>query len=245
MNIEKNLLIAVLKLTKDGPFSQELINKLQICPSQYAEKLLKKLQTDGLINLNKGVIEANSLQRLKLAVKAISLGADPEHVSSFLSWQEFEDIVAIASARNNYSVVKNLRFKSAGRKWEIDIVACRKPIALCLDCKHWSRGLSPSTLKRIVEEQVERTLALSEFLPSLSVKMECMSWDTVKFVPAVLSLIPSRFKFYDDVPVVPVLQLQDFLSQLPAQIDSLKHFTKHSSRLTRQLFPKLGREPPS
>lgn len=245
MNVETNLLITILKLTKDGPFSQETIKKLQICPSQYAEKLLKKLQTDGLINLNRGIIEANSMQRLKLAVKTISLGTDLEHVSSFLSWQEFEDIVATALSHNAYSVVKNLRFKNVGRKWEIDIVACRKPIALCLDCKHWSRRMHPYILKRIVEEQVERTKALSEFLPSLSVKIECASWDIVKFVPAVLTLVPSRFKFYDAVPVVPILQFQDFLSQLPVQIDALKHFTKQFSQLTRQVFPKLDREPPS
>ncbi|MGB9713565.1 MAG: nuclease-related domain-containing protein [Candidatus Bathyarchaeales archaeon] len=185
------------------------------------------------------------MQRLKLAVKTVSLGTDLEHVSSFLSWQEFEDMVATASLHNNYSVVRNLRFKNAGRKWEIDIVACRKPIALCLDCKHWSRELSPSTLKRVVEEQVERTRALSEFLPNPSVKIECTLWDAAKFVPAVLSLIPSRFKFYDDVPVVPILQFQDFLSQLPAQINSLKHFTKQFSRLTPRVFLELDREPPS
>jgi hypothetical protein len=227
MNVETNMLIAILKLTKTGPFSQETVNKLQICPSRYAAKLLKKMQNDDLINLDKGVIEADSIQRLKLAVKAISLGADPEHVSSFLMWQEFEDIVAMASAQNNYHVIKNLRFKSARRKWEIDVVACRKPIALCLDCKHWSRGISPSALKRIVEEQVERTLALSEALPSIACKLDCASWDTVKLIPAVLSLIQSKFKFYDNVPIVPVLQLQDFLSQLPTHIEELRHFNRH------------------
>jgi Holliday junction resolvase-like predicted endonuclease len=229
MDVEKNLLITILKLSKDGPFSQKLINKLQICPFQYAEKLLKKLQNEGLINLKKGVVEADSIQRLKIAVKAISLGADPENVSSFLLWQEFENIAAVALTCNNYSVAKNVRFKHAGRKWEIDIVACRKPIALCLDCKHWSRGMHPSALKRIVEEQVERTLALSEASLSPLNKIECALWDTVKFVPAVLSLVQGKFKFYDNVPIVPILQLQDFLVQLPAYLDELKHFTRQST----------------
>jgi len=226
MTIERNLIISILKLTRDGPVSNKLVNKDAKIPQQIAEKLLRKLQNDGLINVQKNVVEANSLQRLKLAVHAIHLGADIENVSSFLQWQEFENMAAVAFERNGYSVTKNLRFKHAGRRLEIDIVGCRKPIAICVDCKHWHRGLHPSALKRIVEEQVERTFALAESLPSLFGKTECASWDNVKLVPAVLSLVTGRFKFYDNVPIVAVLQLQDFLSQLPAYADSLKHFTK-------------------
>ena len=226
MSIERNLIISILKLTRDGPISNKLVNKDAKIPQQIAEKLLRKLQNDRLIYVQKNVIEANSLQRLKLAVHAILLGADIENVSSFLQWQEFENMAAVAFERNSYSVKKNLRFKHNRRRWEIDIVGCKKPIAICVDCKHWHRGLHPSALKKIVEEQVERTFALAESLPSLAGKIECVSWNNVKLVPAVLTLVTGRFKFCDNVPIVAVLQLQDFLSQLPAYADSLKHFTK-------------------
>ena len=226
MSIERNLIISILKLTKDGPVSNKLVNKDAKIPQQIAEKLLRKLQKDGLIYVQKNVLEVNSLQRLKLAVHAIHLGADIENVSSFLQWQEFENMAAVAFERNNYSVEENFRFKRDNRRWEIDIVGCRKPIAICVDCKHWHRGLHPSALKRIVEEQVERTFALAESMQSLTGKIECASWDTVKLIPAVLSLVTGQFKFYDNVPIVAVLQLQDFLGQLPAYADSLKHFTR-------------------
>jgi Holliday junction resolvase-like predicted endonuclease len=226
MDIEANLVISILKLTRDGPISNELVNKDAKIPKQIAGKLLGKLQNDGLIYVQKNVIEANSPQRLKLAIRAIHLGADIENVSGFLRWQEFENMVAGALERNSYSVKKNLRLKHAGRKFEIDIVGSRKPIAISVDCKHWHHGMHPSALKKIVEEQVERTLALAESLPSLAGKVECASWDNVKLVPAVLTLVTGRFKFYDSVPIVAVLQFQDFLSQLPAYADSLKHFTR-------------------
>jgi len=226
MSIEKNLIISILKLTRDGPISNKLVNKDAKIPQQIAEKLLRKLQNEGLIYVQKQVIEADNLQRLKLAVHAIRLGADMENVTGFLRWQEFENMAAVAFERNNYSVTKNFRFKHAGRRWEMDVIGCRKPIAVCVDCKHWHRGLYPSALKRIVEEQVERTFALAESLSSLVGKIECASWDNVKLIPAVLSLVTGRFKFYDNVPVVAVLQLQDFLGQLPAYADLLKHFTK-------------------
>jgi Holliday junction resolvase-like predicted endonuclease len=226
MNIERDLIITILKLTKSGPVSHELINKSAKMPSDNVEKLLRKLQNDGLIYLKKDVVEADSLQRLKLTVEAVNLGADLENVSSFLQWQEFENMAAVALAQNGYVIAKNLRFKHAGRRWEMDIVGCKKPIAICIDCKHWHYGMYPSKLKNAVEEQVKRTIALAESLAGLSGKIECASWDNVKLVPAVLSLVMGRFKFYDNVPIVSVLQLQDFLSQLPAYADTLKHFSK-------------------
>ena len=95
MSIERNLIISILKLTRDGPVSNKLVNKDAKIPHQIAEKLLRKLQNDGLIYVQKNVVEANSLQRLKLAVHAINLGADIENVSSFLQWQEFENMAAV------------------------------------------------------------------------------------------------------------------------------------------------------
>jgi len=168
----------------------------------------------------------NSLKRLKLAVHAIELGGDVERVSGVLDWKEFENIAAIAFERNGYSVARNLRFKHAGRRWEMDIIACKKPIVACVDCKHWHHGMYPSAIRRVVEEQVERTCALAEFLPKLTEKIDCASWNRVKLIPAILSLLTVRSKFYNKVPIVPVLQLQDFISQLPAYADSLKHFSK-------------------
>ncbi|MEM2106085.1 MAG: restriction endonuclease [Candidatus Bathyarchaeia archaeon] len=226
MNVERNLIIAILKLTRNGPVSHELINKEANIPLQICRKLLLKLQNDGFVYVNEAFVEADGTQRLKLAVKALSLGADIETVSAFLRWQEFEEIAATVLERNGYSVAKNIHFNHAGRKWEIDVVGCRKPLALCMDCKHWHRAISPSALKAIVEEQTQRTWAFAETLPKLTNKVECAMWDSVRVVPAVLSLIAGKFKFYDSVPIVPVLQLQDFLSQLPAYVDSLRHFTK-------------------
>jgi Holliday junction resolvase-like predicted endonuclease len=226
MNIEKKLIISILKLTRDGPILNELVNKNARVSDDFAQNLLRKLQKGGLIYLQKNIIEADTMQRLKLAVYAIQLGADFERVCSFLQWKEFENVAVVAFEQNSYSVEKNLRFKHAGRRWEIDVVGFKKPIVLCVDCKHWHRGMYPSALRKIVEEQVERTVALVESLSAYAGKIECASWDVVKLVPAVLSLVAGRFKFYDNVPIVPVLQLQDFLRQLPAYVDSLKHFSK-------------------
>jgi Holliday junction resolvase-like predicted endonuclease len=229
--IERDLITSILKLTVKGSVSRECINKDAKIASGIALKLLKQLQNDGMVYLRGDMIEADGSCRLKLAVKAVALGADVERISDFLRWQEFEDLAAIALERNGYIVAKNVRFKHAGRKREIDIVGCKKPLVICIDCKHWRRGMSPSALTKIAEAQVERTWALAESLPNVRLEIECAKWDKTKLVPAVLVLVTGCFKFYDKVPIVPVLQLQDFLSQLPAYVESLKYFPKEFDHL--------------
>lgn len=231
MNIERNFIITILKLTKEGTVLHELIKKEARISRETSMKLLEKFQNDGLIILKKDIVEVDSICRLKLAINAVNLGADIEHVVSFLQWREFENIAARILEENNYTVKKNFRFKYSERKWEIDIIGFKKPLAICIDCKHWHRGMHRSTLKRIVNAQVERVIALAKFLPNPSKKIECNSWNLVKLIPAVLSLIQGQFKFYDNVPVVSILQLQDFIHKLPVYADSLKLVNKTVNRL--------------
>jgi Holliday junction resolvase-like predicted endonuclease len=231
MAVERDLLISLLKLTKDGPVLVEHVKSDVKTTLGIARKLLEKLQSEDMIYLNQDTVEADSYSRLKIAIKAISIGADVEYVSNMLRWQEFEEIAAIALERNGYTAAKNVHFKHIGRKWEIDVVGCRKPLVICIDCKHWRHGTSPSALKRIAEAQVERTHALAESLPNITLELEFTKWEKAKLVPAILTLMPVSFKFYDKVPIVHVLQLQDFLSQLPAYTESLKYFLREFSHL--------------
>jgi Holliday junction resolvase-like predicted endonuclease len=188
--------------------------------------LLEKLQNEDLIYLKNDSIEVDSNCRLKLAVKAASLGSVVEHISDLLCWQEFEKIAALALKSNGYTVKNNVRFKHGTKRWEIDVVGCKKPLVVCIDCKHWQHAISDSALKRIVDLQSQRTRALADSLPNISLKFDFAKWENAKFIPTVLSLIPSSHKFFDGVPVVPVLQLQDFICQLPAYTDALKFFPK-------------------
>jgi len=216
LNVEINLIISILKLTKNSSVSNEILKKDARVPSQIVEKLLEKLQNDDFVYLRKSFVDADNIQRLRLAVYAIELGADFEHICSFLGWKEFEGMAAVILERNGYSVEKNLWFRYSGKRWEIDVAGYKKPIILCVDCKHWHHGMHPSALKKVAEAQRKRTMALAESLPALVGKFEFASWEKAKIVPAVLSLVPERFKFYGEVPIIPVLQFNDFINQLPA-----------------------------
>jgi len=232
VSIDLYLIISLLKLTKEGAVLIENVKNDAKIPKAVAMKLLEKLQSDSLINLKSDSVEADSSGRIKLAVKAVSLGADIEHISNLLCWQEFEEVAAIALAINGYIVKKNVRFKHGAHRWEIDVIGCKKPLVVCVDCKHWQHTIAASALKKIVSEQAERTHAFADSLPNVRLNLECIKWNSVKFIPAVLSLLPCALKSFNNVPVVPVLQLQDFINQLPAYIGDVKFFAKTFNRLS-------------
>jgi Holliday junction resolvase-like predicted endonuclease len=226
MSVERNLIISVLKLTQEKVVLIKNVKDDSKLPMETACRLLEKLQSEDLLNLNTDTIEVSVDDRLKLAVKAVSLGADVQHVSDLLLWQEFEEIAAMALRNNGFTVSKNVRFKHGGRKWEIDAVGCKRPLVVCIDCKHWVRAISPSVLGKVAQAQADRAKALADVLPNAKLQLECTKWEKAQFVPAILSLVQSSFKFYDDIPIVPVLQLQDFVCQLPAYMYQLKAFGK-------------------
>jgi len=231
MFVERNLIISILKLTKSGPIDYEIVRKDARIPKSSLTNLLKKMQNEGLLYLCQDKILAVGNSRLKLAYRALALGADIQRVSNLLCWQEFEKITVIALEKHGYSVKRNLRFKQRERRWELDVVGFSRPIVLCIDCKDWHCRISVAALKKIVQAQLERTQALADSVPQISVNLDCNAWKQTKFFPVVLSLQSNEFKFYKKVPVVSVFQLQDFLFELPAYIDFLKHFTRNSQYL--------------
>jgi hypothetical protein len=226
LSIERTLIFALLKLTKKTSASTISIKNDAKLPLETILTLLEKLQSENLLTLNKDLVEVSTNDRIKLAIKAVSLGADVQHVSDFLCWQEFEEITTIALRNNGFTVYKNIRFKDQNRKWEIDAIGCKQPIVICIDCKHWMNSISPSALNKIATAQTDRTKALTETLPNPKLPIECTQWKNAHFIPTILSLTQNVFKFYNDIPIVPILQLQNFLNELPAYRYQLKSFHK-------------------
>jgi len=224
MTVERNLLRSILKLTKRGPIEKTLISRDAQIPVQIADDMLKDFSKAGFVQLRGKVIEASLNQRVKIAIHAIRLGADFESVCNFLEWNEFEKIAATTFEFNHFNIIKGLRFKSAGRRWEVDVLGCREPIIVSADCKHWHHGWTRSAITKTIDAQIKRTQALANASPTLREKMGLADWKEATLIPMVLSLFPAPLKFYRNTPVVPILQLQDFLNELPAHIDSMTHF---------------------
>ena len=227
MSFERNMLISVLKLTKNGLALIKDVNTEARLPQTVCINLLQKLQNENILKLKNDTIEIENQGRIKLAIKAATTGADIQHISTLMDWQEFEQIAAVALKYNGYNVHNNIRFKHENKRYEIDVIGCRKPLVICIDCKHWAHTITPSTLRKIAEQQTQRTKNLSDTLPNTKLNLECTQWDTAKFAPAVISLMPSTNKFHNQVPIVPILSIQDFINQLPFQIENIQTYQKN------------------
>lgn len=224
MAVERDLLISLLKLTKSGTVGEEVVAIDANVPVHVANGFLQGFRENGLVEGEDGIIELSSNQRAKLAIHAINLGTDIERVCKVLEWKEFENFAATAFETNNYAVKRRFRFKAAGRRWEIDVLASCEPIIVCVDCKRWRRGWGNSAIKRVAEAQAQRTKILAEALPSLQKRIGLVDWKKATLLPVILSLFPGPVKFFEKVPVVPILQLQNFLDEMSGHITELKHF---------------------
>jgi len=218
---KREILLSLLKLTRDGPAEERLVVKDSKVPSSLLEKVLRESEELGLIRRKLGFVDASRLQRVNIALQILRLGGDLERLSKHLSWEEFENFSVVAFETSGYTVQKHFRFKWAGRRWEIDILGRKNPYVVCVDCKHIRRKWSGSTVAKAAEMQKQRVLMLSEALPSLREVLKLASWKKAYLIPVILSLVPAPFKFHKGVPVVPILQLQDFINELPAHMDLL------------------------
>ena len=224
MTTQTDVTISLLKHTNCGPVAEEAIAMDANVPVQVANNILKELREMGFIEFENKLIELSSNQRVKLAIHAINHGTDIERVCKVLEWKEFENFAATAFEKNNFAVKRRFRFKASGRRWEIDVVAYSEPIIVCVDCKRWRRGWGNSAIRKIAAAQAQRTEVLAKNLQDIQGKIGLENWKKAFLFPVILSLFPGPVKFYSKVPVVPILQLQNFLDEFQGHIGELMHF---------------------
>lgn len=227
MIFEREILIHILQATREtSNVKIEDAARESRIPRDLANEVIKKFYAESLLMLNGDIAIVNGEQRLKMAVRAVELGADIERVSRFLNWDEFEKFLTLSFEANDFLVKKNFHFTWMKKRWEIDILGLKKPIIISADCKHWHKGWSGSASIKSAKSQIERTKALAEASASGSIrsKIGIERWEYAYFIPVILSLIPSQHKFYERTPIVPVLQIKDFLQNSIVYLDEINRF---------------------
>ena len=224
MTAKTDVIISILKYTSNVSVPEEAIAMDANVPVQVANNVLECFREIGLIEYKNEQVELTSNQRIRLAIHAINHGTDIERICKVLEWKEFENFSATAFEENNFAVKRNFRFKALGRRWEIDVIAYSEPIIVCVDCKRWRRGWANSVITRVADAQAQRTKALAKNLQSIQRKIGLNNWKQAIIFPAILSLFPGPVKFYNNVPVVPILQLQNFLDEFQGHRTELTHF---------------------
>lgn len=246
MPAQRDILVALLETTKEGPTEYETLRETVRVTDEAFTAFLDHLIQQGLVGAGEGALEASLEQRLEIAVRAVRAGADLERVSQALGWLEFEEMSAYTFEANGYRVKRRFRFNAEGRRWEIDVLATRKPLVVCAECKHWSSGLGNMTARKIVEIHLEKVRVLSENATILVEKGLLRGWDRAVFVPMALSLQSARNKIYRRIPVVSVFELPSFLDEFQGQMEWLKSFPvdlpEPKPRVKQTVLKKKGRK---
>ena len=225
---EREMLIQILRATgENSSVKIDDVDREPRIPKDLANEILRKLHGEGFLTLSGGIVSVNGGQRLKMAARAVELGADIERVSRFLNWEEFERFSTLSFEANEFQVKKNFRFTWMKKRWEIDILGLKKPVIISTDCKHWHKGWSGAASVKSAKKQIERTKALAEASTSGNIrsKIGIEKWEHAYFVPVILSLAPSQHKFYEKTPIVPILQLRDFLQNVMVYLDEIRRFS--------------------
>ena len=243
--LEREILVALLNLTREGSSDRSKLQEAARVTEEAIGLLLDDLMGEELVGESEGLLEASPGQRLGIAVRAVRAGADLERVSRALGWLEFEEMVAYALEENGYAVSRRFRFQAEGRRWEIDVLGAKKPLVLCAECKHWSRGLGNATARKIVETHLEKVGVLSENPVKVVKRLGLRDGDRAVFVPVAMSLTPARERIYRRIPVVSVFELPSFLGEFEGQLDWLASFPVElpppKPRLTQTVLKKANR----
>jgi Holliday junction resolvase-like predicted endonuclease len=174
--------------------------------------------------------------RLKLAVATVTFGATVEESARILSWKEFEAFCAKVLEENGYSCTQEFRFKSIQRKrFECDILASRKPLIVMADCKHYAGRVKG--LRAVVKKQMERVSALSKSIPTMIRSIpEIIDWPEALVVPVIITMFQQNPSIIDDVPVVPGFKLNQFIQELPSNIERISCTLVHPA--TQEKLPR-------
>jgi len=140
------------------------------------------------------------------ALVALRLGLTPGTVARHLDWRDFERFCALFFRSRGYEVTENLTLRKP--RVQIDLVAVGPSYVVCVDCKRWKKGHSPSVLRKFAADQKRRSTLLRKVLG-----------DKKPILSAILSLSAPSGDFVDGVAIIPIGALTGFFESVEGYLD--------------------------
>jgi hypothetical protein len=132
---------------------------------------------------------------------------DLETVSEEVVWQNFERLAAFIFEKNEFAVTINTVKTLNRMRRQYDVIARKRDRTFLIECKKWAGSrYRLSALKRAVLQHKERTAFYDTILHEDA-------------VPVIVTLIEEEILVYEGVPIVPVLRLNSFISELDNHAD--------------------------
>ena len=200
-----NIIVATLNETrKGGALDLDRIAQRAGSTAEITSQVL-----DELVGVGHTSREQLSPQtRFRLASEGIRLGV-MDRVAGTFTWQEFEAFCQDCLISFDFAVKKGMIFSDESRRWQIDVLGTRDEIILAFDCKHWK---SPNYLSRFKKAAEHQRLALKAFLRYQ--RKEENSRRDAWALPVILTLFDPRVRTLDEVVLVSIGQLSDFLAHV-------------------------------
>jgi Holliday junction resolvase-like predicted endonuclease len=140
---------------------------------------------------------------------------DIENLTSQIKWNDFESFVSLILEQNNFKTKKNFRFKTK-RKYEIDIVAIKNNLVLCIDCKQWKGGrYKKYSILKAINEHENRVFEFIKFLEdNEAAKSELKISNNSKFQPIIVTLLDEGLIKENNTFIIPMWKLNSFLLEI-------------------------------
>ncbi|MBS7287571.1 MAG: restriction endonuclease [Candidatus Freyarchaeota archaeon] len=217
-------MVAHLELV--GKLIQGFIGEAELRNSgERMKELVRFLLEKGVVYREEGGFAAPD--RIALVESLLAYGFTAEYLASFFTWRDFEAFSDDVLFRHGYSSLRNFRFSRGGRRFEVDILALKKPLVLCVECKHYKKPKTTMLSKQSIERHIERAKALAESMESLTLSMGVSGWGRLKVVPFIITL--TQEGMYKEIPIIPVFKLNTFLLELDQNINSICFFEAEAS----------------
>ncbi|MCD6340992.1 MAG: hypothetical protein J7L51_03480 [Desulfurococcales archaeon] len=154
-----------------------------------------------------------------LALKAIELGADPERVSKYLNWVDFEVLVTKYLSKSGLTVFRSIRFTK--RRFEVDVVGVDPVSRLCLviDCKHWKPGYRKGGKLRAVAQGHRSKVEVMARECGFIVPKYPALMRAEYLIPVIITLTQVIKGVINGTVVVPIFLLRDFIINLDYYAD--------------------------
>ncbi len=145
----------------------------------FIEELLRSLH----VTVEDGVIR----ERLSgILLKAWLAGHDIISLALNSGWSSLEELVSHVLSEAGYRTYRTVRFKFQGRRFEVDVLAFKTGLSLCIDCKRWKR-LREGMLRKAAEAQRARCEVLSKVLEAGLLTYDVPAGE-YKMLPVIVSL---------------------------------------------------------
>ena len=171
-----------------------------------SKMILENLLQNGIGRLEEDLVYFDENDKLKTCLMAISMGAPIDEISRLLDWKDFESLVAEMLDSSEFDTTRNLILTKP--RMELDVVGIKSGVAILIDCKHWKR-LSDSSLEKAVQKQIERT---KHYLSKEKIRAA---------VPAIVTLYDEKPRFINNVPIIPIFQLNSFCEEFYGNLDEV------------------------